>query len=176
MAETVKDALILWGEDLVRDLKQSIKRALKWKSGTVSDLEDSVRYEVNDKGTSFKLFINDYYYYVDKGRDSTKNAGTGRVKSGIYNWLDKPNVNAQSVLQEITQRYYDKNNIKRKAKKLPRDKAKQSLAFLIARKVHKDGFEAKPFYDSVVNQERINVLKAEVAKAMKEYVILEVKI
>ena len=175
-------ALRLWGKWLVSDLKASIASALKWRSGTVSDLEDSVRMEVtpDDKNgnISFRLYMNDYWEFVDKGRGATKSGSKpGKVRAAMNgSWMTgKIGINPQSKLQEITQRYYDKQGIKRTAKKQPFDKAVKSLSYIYSRKVHRDGYKPRPFYDKVVNQARIDELKELLGKELAKDLLIQLK-
>lgn len=130
-----------------------------------SSLVNSVRFEVkadNEVSAEFELLMSDYWEYVDKGRGKTKGGGTGRVQSNIKEWLKRKGLNPNKILAK-----YGK-------KKQTFDKAASQLAFLIARKVHKKGFEGNNFFTEVINDGRIELLKAQLTEELKKDVFINV--
>lgn len=86
-----------------------------------------------------------YWYYQNYGRGPTKaTGGTGQVKKAIRQWIDdkgispRPSANGKNV-------------------------TKDELAFLIARKIHREGFKAKLDLQEVISdiQPRVDELIAE---------------
>lgn len=183
-------ALKLWGTYLVSDLRNSIDKAIKtgaaskktgnvngWSSPTTSNLSASVNFKIEPSkgGIVFNLTMADYWKAVDKGRKKTENGGNGAVRRAMgKDWMAKAGINARTVLQDITQRYYDKKGIKRTAKPLKSyDKAVKSLAYILSRTVHEHGTNPRPFYNKVVNKERLDMLKEMLGKEIADQIIIE---
>lgn len=76
-------------------------------------LAKSIRYEVTN-GTVLSFYGNDYIQYLENGRGPTKNGGNGAVKRAIRQWIDDKGI-------------------------IPDGISKDSLAFLIARRIHQEG-------------------------------------
>lgn len=75
------------------------------------DLIRSLRYEISDEGLT--VYAADYVYYLIYGRKPTKASGSGTVKSEILKWI--------------------------RAKNISSELSNETLAFLIARKIHREG-------------------------------------
>jgi hypothetical protein len=76
-------------------------------------LAKSIRFEVTN-GTVLSIYGNDYIQYLQNGRGPTKNGGNGAVKRAIRQWIDDKGI-------------------------IPDGISKDSLAFLIARRIHQEG-------------------------------------
>lgn len=103
------------GQSLVDRLRDDIRNKRVTKYGAVNAsgrLADSVNYKIN--GNKLELWAEDYIYYLEKGRRPTRNSGTGEVRKNIRKWIDDKGIN-------------------------PTDISKDSLAYLIARKIHLKG-------------------------------------
>lgn len=160
---TVKDALILWMNDVISDLRTEIDNTIKIKGGGVSSLSDSVRGEVLDieGGHTIQIHMADYYKYVESGRKpNSKMPPSDKIEG----WLkQRPGINAKNILAEI------KIKSRKKSKSLPRknktlkaisyDQARKTLSFLFARSIGKKGIEARPFINKVLTPQRLQELK-----------------
>lgn len=78
---------------------------------STGNLLRSIRFELTD--THLIIWGADYAYYVIYGRKPTQNKGTGKVKDEILKWI-----RAKGVSSELKD---------------------ETLAFLIARKIHREG-------------------------------------
>ncbi len=76
-------------------------------------LEKSIRFEV--QGATLTVFGEDYIWYLQNGRKPTQGGGDGSLKRKIRQWIDDKGITP-------------KDNI-----------SKDSLAFLITRKIHEEG-------------------------------------
>jgi hypothetical protein len=186
LEDKINAALNIWGRILVSDMRESINQALKkgaaskktgtvngWKSPSSSDLSASVRMEVT--GNTFSLYMNDYWEAVDKGRGESSGSGTGAVRKNMgREWMAKAGINPSRVLQEITQNYYAKKGIKRKAPRLQFDKAVKSLSYILSRTVHEKGTNPRPFYDRVINEQRLQDLRDLLGKEIANEIRIEI--
>jgi hypothetical protein len=76
-------------------------------------LADSIDYVVT--GSRLTIRGNDYIYYLENGRKPTKGGGNGQLKVAIRQWIDDKGI-------------------------VPKDGiSKDSLAFLITRRIHREG-------------------------------------
>jgi len=77
-------------------------------------LHDSVEFKVTDTG--IQILANDYIYYLEYGRKPSENdnAGGPKLYDVILDWIDDKGI-------------------------VPTDITKESLAFLITRKIHREG-------------------------------------
>lgn len=88
-------------------------------------LSNSVSAQVELNGTVFEvsLSLNEYWKYIEDGRLPTKNNGNGELRRNILQWIK-----AKPVLPKPFEG------------KLPTE---EQLAYLISRKIHKEGYEGK---------------------------------
>lgn len=86
-----------------------------------------------------------YWYYQNYGRGPTKaSSGSGQVRKSIRQWIDDKGISPKKAANG-------------------REVTKDELAFLIARKIHREGFEAKLKLQEVIDdiQPRVDELIAE---------------
>lgn len=168
---SVQRILDEFGVKLKKDTQKSYREAQKKKAsryGTPynenSSLDASIVYTVKetDNAVVFQLKMNDYWSFIDGGRKPTKNGGSGKVKSNIEEWIKRKGINAKKVLEKYG------------AKPKTYDKAKSQLAFLIARKIHRKGFEGTRFYTKVINDGRLETLKLDLQTEIKKDIIIEI--
>lgn len=113
-------------------------------SGTMSR---ETRHEVKQTATAIEMEVTtvSYFRYADEGRGPTKKGGTGEVKKNIRKWIDQKGI-------------------------APKGLSKDELAFLIARKIHKEGYEGKFYVKDVVPEQFKKDLDSKVADAiMKDF-------
>lgn len=88
-------------------------------------LSNSVAAQVEMNGTVFEvsLTLNEYWKYIEGGRPPTQNNGNGELRRSILQWIK---------VKPVLPTPYDG--------KLPTE---EQLAYLISRKIHKEGYEGK---------------------------------
>lgn len=150
-----------YGEALVG----ALEKALPPQADASGELRDSIHFQIKRFGINYKfeLLLADYYQWVDKGRKPGKQPPI----SSILKWVkDKRLVIYKGKLQ--TKR-------KGKLKKISDDaKLSNRIAFAIARNIGKRGTKATNFYTPTV-EKWLKDLKAELPKALKRDVIIELK-
>ena len=164
--------------DLLEDFGNEIIKALQNNLDSKginasSNLRQSIDFTVKILGDNyrFQLSLEDYYKWVDKGRK------TGRMPpdkfSGLKGWIShkgiKPpmeyNVKVKTKKGIVVKRRRFKDIIQ----------ANKSLSFLIRRKIGMKGTKATNFYSDVINAGSLNKLKADISKALKRDVIIEIQ-
>ena len=105
-----KKTLDEFDKKLISDLRKSLDAAGTTASGKTKESLNSV-YTLN----SYKLYGRAFIYGLEYGRKPTSGGGNGSLKGIILKWINDKGI-------------------------IPRDKiSKNTLAFLIARKIHEEG-------------------------------------
>lgn len=168
-----------WLLELADDMRAAIKNVLKYKGGE-SDLEASVKpnLKILENGNlELTLSMNPYWYYVDKGRGKTKSDQGGAVQKALNKgeWYAQKGINPAEEVLNIQIAYARKKGLKVPTKRLSYDKAKRALSAVKSRAIHKRGFPAKPFFDKVFNEARLNRLKEMLIPTLKQEFVIELK-
>lgn len=131
IGKRLKAVLDEFGTELVNLYRTELIKANRVASG---NLINSLRYEIveNEDEVQVLLYYIDYGYYVDQGRQPTKNGGSGELMSKIEDWIRVkgivPRQNRDGTLPTIKQ-----------------------LSFLISRKIHEHGYQSTPILGDIVN-------------------------
>lgn len=107
-------------------------------SNASGNLVNSFKTEVKIGDESYEVGINlaDYWYWVNNGRGPTKAGGSGQLLEKIKNWIK-----VKKIVPHVG------------VIKTGRQKGKQylptidQLAYLITRKIHREGYEGTHFFD-----------------------------
>lgn len=133
----VEEVLNKYGYEIARNWQFDLDNAV-----TSGNLRDSIYFDVitNDQGTSLVLYAEDYWKFVEQGRSPGKQPP-----------------------QEKMLEFVQKKNIMPKPYQLKSGKSvlptQKQLAFLIGRKIGKEGIKARPYlqeniYDAIVDLEK----------------------
>jgi hypothetical protein len=117
----LKEVLERYAIALRNEYKQNLKDNDRVASG---NLFNTVKYEVKDKNGTYtvSLKLQDYWKWIESGRPPTTGGGNGDLRAAILKWIE-----VKPVLPRA-----DKNG------KLPTN---PQLAYLISRKIHREGYE-----------------------------------
>lgn len=149
-----------FGAELVRDIGKSIKDKDLIASGELSkSVKFSIDVNLADEKYVFQLDMAPYWSAVDEGRK----AGKQPPIQSIMKWLKYPNV--QSKLGK------ENRDLSLKTFK---DYELKGLAYVIARKIGKEGTKATHFYSAVVTEERLNQLISDIGDAATVDVIAQI--
>lgn len=154
-----------FGVQLKKDLQKSFEDKQKVKSakhGTPfnenSNLQNSIKYYVKETSSAieFQLLMADYWPYVDKGRRAGPVSQEGVRK--IENWIKIKGIDPR------------KGN-----KAINFQSAVKSMAFAVARKISRKGYQGTGFYSKIINDGRLEDLKAELKAEVKKEVVISFK-
>jgi hypothetical protein len=139
-----------WGNELIKQLQNNL---LKNKSNASSSLSQSITPEITQPATGYNLSImmQDYWFYVENGRKPTQGGGSGELYKNIYEWIQ----NKADIQSKIISKSPD------------RIAATKSLAYVITRKIHREGTKAKPFVSPALKQVTTQTL----ATRISEYIV-----
>lgn len=170
LGKTLNEILYNFGEETVRLLTESIERN---KATATRNLRQSIKYWVKILGNEFIFILEmaDYWEWVDKGRGATKSRSSNgeTLQDRIYKWIPFKGFPLRAKAKKLRKR-------QRKKKTLTQiiDRERKSLAYLIARKIHKKGYKGSNFYSDVVTPNYIDDLKSELRTALKRDVEIEI--
>ena len=136
-----------WGNEVSEKMRIDLR---KNKSNASNSLYGSIASlaKPNASGFNLKIQMQDYWYYVEYGRKPT------RTKSPSNPTLQK----------SIEQWIVEKGIQTRTSKTQSRAQTVKSLAFIIARKIHRSGTKARPFVARNVDEKALQTLSDRIGK------------
>ena len=144
-----------------------------------SILANPVKYV--DGGLLFTLTMNDYWDAVNSGRDPTSKGGDGALRRNLIRWIKTRKLKVEISKRKETKikNLKTKGKLGKKIKKVYKqqtyDQAVEQMAYGIAQKIHKDGYEGNYFFDEVINDGRIEKLQSEITELVKDDIIIEIR-
>tara|TARA_R110002012_G_scaffold301439_1_gene501716 strand:- start:282 stop:821 length:540 start_codon:yes stop_codon:yes gene_type:complete len=134
-------------ESFGRQVANRAKGNLQRKKGGGTKLEKSIEFEVvkEKDGYSVQFYMNDYGTFLDKGVSGNKQSQsfkeyTGTVKTSPYKYTTR------QPPPDILARWISKKGIKGRDKKTGRFISNMNLAFIIGKKIKRDGIESLAFF------------------------------
>jgi hypothetical protein len=139
-----------WGNELIKQLQNNL---LKNKSNASSSLSQSITPEITQPATGYNLSImmQDYWFYVENGRKPTQGGGSGELYKNIYEWIQNKRDLQVNVISKSPDRIA----------------ATKSLAYVITRKIHREGTKANSFASPALKQVTTQTL----ATRISEYIV-----
>ena len=136
-----------WGNELIAQMRNNLTQN---KSNASSQLLQSMIGRVDTPPTGYNLIVSmlDYYINVEEGQK----AGTKVAQKDIYTWIQ----NKADIQSKIISKSPD------------RIAATRSLAYVITRKIYREGTQAKPFIRPALKQVTTDVLSKRISKYIVE--------
>lgn len=140
------DNIIKVLEDIGQHVIESFKADVEKKNGSASgSMVSSTMAEITITDQKITLTVSTvpYFQYADEGRGKTVNNGPGEVKKKIRKWIDQKGITPS------------------------RGTTKDQLAFLMARKIHREGFKGKYYRRDIITdsiQQNADLLLADAIK------------
>jgi len=160
---TLEDLLKEWADIKSRELKASLNNSQSPITGraSLSLLQSLDPLPIVTRGNDViaRIQANDYYQYVDGGRGPTRNKGNGGLQLAIQDWIASKGIQVRQSASESGQTVIERN---------------KSLAYVIARKIHRRGFKGNKFFSKVINDATFDELGEYLASAMGEKIALSV--
>lgn len=177
LVDKIEDLLTEFGKQLVIDTQKSLKSKQR-DSSLNSRLSTSIKPQTTYESGKivFKLTMNDYWDAVNSGRDPTSKGGDGALRRNLIRWIKTRKLKVEiSKRKEEKAKTLKNKKVKKSYKKQTYETAVENLAFVIARKIHKDGYEGNNFFDEVINDGRIEKLQSEITELVKDDIIIEIR-
>ena len=197
--EEIQKTLDKFGKQFTKDLQKSLigKAARYQQSRIYGAIGQSFKNSTFEDGSYILRFtLPNYYYWLDVNRE--KGNVSEKAKEGMEEWITrakdkKGSGNIYNAFmrnwQDNNLEYRNKAQAKAKAKnknrkkwktleKYPRpsfEKAKKQIAFLIGRKVQRDGYksDAEGFFTEVYEDGRIKFLSDELTRITGKEVVIQ---
>lgn len=178
----IQKELDRFGTEFVTDLRDNLLS--KERSNTASKLSASIK----SLGTTFKdgtftlkISINDYYTFVDEGRNGEKvqNRKT-RDGSGKYGVSKEGQEKigewgaSRGYIGKFQKEQVVKGERQVRKKKLTFEKAKKQFIFLVSRKIRMKGYKGNNFYSEVVEDGRFDTLSKQLSDIIGKTIVIEV--
>ena len=123
-----------WGNELIAQMQNRLRIN---NTNATSSLSQSINPEIKgtQRGYRLTVLMQDYWFYVENGRKPTKGGGNGELYKNIYEWIRYKRPMQQKIAQSPD-----------------RIAATKSLAYVITRKIHREGTKAQPFVTPSLKQ------------------------
>jgi len=123
-----------WGNELIAQMQNRLRAN---KTNASSSLSQSIEPQIKGTQSGYRLTVlmQDYWFYVENGRKPTKGGGNGELYKNIYEWIRYKTPMQQKIAQSPD-----------------RIAATKSLAYVITRKIHREGTKAQPFVTPSLKQ------------------------
>lgn len=174
--QSIRDVLENFGRNTIRDLQSSIDK--KGISATTK-LRQSIDYRVKDLGESLELKLgwtgdaDEYARVADKGR----RPGDRPPIDAIRKWIAAKGIPLpdESSLRKKIRKGLKNRKVKKSFKQWSVEQRSKSLAYVIARKIGKEGTKASNFFTDVVNDSLFEKLKKDLATSAKKDILIELR-
>lgn len=135
-----------WGNELIAQMQNRLRSN---KTNASSSLSQSIEPQIKGTQSGYRLTVlmQDYWFYVENGRKPTKSGGNGELYKNIYEWIQ----NKREIQMKISQ-------------SPDRIAATKSLAYVITRKIHREGTKAQPFVIPSLKKVTTQTLADRIAK------------
>ena len=135
-----------WGNELIKQLQNNL---LKNKTNASSGLSQSIEPKITQPpgGYNLSIMMEDYWFYVENGRK----AGKMPPVKNIFEWIrNKRTIQVETI-----------------SKSADTIAATRSLAYVIAKKIGREGTKKQPFVSPALQQVTTEVL----AKRISTYIV-----
>ena len=142
-----------WGNEFIAQMQNRLRIN---KTNASSSLAQSIQPQIKPTKTGYNLSIlmNDYWLYVENGRKPTAKGGDGQLYKNIYEWIQN-----KQPMQRIVAQSTDKI------------KATKSLAYVITRKIHREGTKAQPFIAPSLEKVTLQTLSDRISRYIADSLI-----
>lgn len=178
----IDEILVEFGVKLQTDLQASLKS--KMSDGYNPRLSGKIKsLPIKHMGdlTEYILQMPLYGKALDGGRGKTKEPGNGALKKNIAEWLKRRNdifrkFEKGNLEYRLEQQAKNKKTSRpsKPLKKLAFEKAVKQFSYIIARKIHRDGYEGNHFFSEVINDGRLEKLEKDLIEATQNEVLIEI--
>lgn len=162
-------------EDFGNKVQSDLRKSLVAKNSNASkNLSQSIAFNVkfkSDTEIQFKLELDRYYEWVDKGRGKATKKGAIPLKEAIYQWIIQKGL----PVGKLT----DKGAGKKLKVGQPKlrsmiETQRRSMAYMIARKINRFGTKGNNFYSAVVNEDLFDDLREDLSGSFKRDVLIDI--
>lgn len=171
--KSVYQALQDFGNKVQKDLRKSL---VDKKANASKNLSQSIAFNVKFKSETeiqFKLELDEYYKWVDKGRGKATKQGTIPLRESIYQWIIQKGLPVGKLTEKGAGK---KMGVSKPRLRSMIETQRRSMAYFIARKINRFGTKGNNFYSNVVNEDLLDGLREDLSAAFTKDVLIEIKL
>jgi hypothetical protein len=163
----VLDKIDAFSLKLVEDLRNNLECKDRSSNKSANRLAASITPKVTltSGGVILQVLMNDYWYWVNYGRDNGPVAEEAKIKD----WIRRKGIDPRAKINSWREAYRNKvvkNKRVEDLKPVSYKSAIQQFEYLVRRKVKEKGFEGNNFFSEVVDDGRLDILMNEVAQEL----------
>ena len=172
-SQTIQEYMDEFAKKLAQDLRDSYDKTAKSKNKN-SRLKASIKPFYREKNGSIVVGVtmNDYWYWIDKGRE----AGDVSQEADILGWIKRKGIDPRKRIEEMREAARTKTvKIKRvgSLKPVSYQNAAKSFAFVVKRKLQKEGYSATNFVSNVLNDGRMEKMRKDISEMFNKKIVIE---
>lgn len=141
--------------DIGLEIALNYKNELRRKNAVASGDLINFQWDItpSENGLKLQFFLPEYWRYIEYGRRPTVNKGDGKLQEKILQWIDEKGITPKDGI------------------------SKKSLAYLITRKIHREGYKGRNCLQNALNdskvleQQFIDIVADIYAKEVKDMII-----
>jgi len=172
---TIYQTLQDFGNKVQSDLRKSL---VNKKSNASKNLSQSIAFNVkfkSDTEIQFKLELDRYYEWVDKGRGKATKKGVIPLKESIYQWIIQKGIPVTSNRGNLTAKGAGKKlGVGQPKLRSMIETNRRTMAYFIARKINRFGTKGNNFYSAVVNDSLFDDLQIDLSDSFKKDVLIDI--
>lgn len=172
MAEqTIQQYMDDFAKQLAEDLIDSYSKESRSKNKN-SRLAASIKpfYKESNGAIIVGVTMNDYWYWVDGGRKP----GDVSQEADILGWMKRKGIDPRRNIEDMREKARV-GKVKRveRLKPISYQSAAKSFAFVVKRKLQKEGFEATHFVSKVLNDGRMEKMRKDIREMFNKNIVIE---
>lgn len=132
-----------------------------------SELGEGWEFVQEGKSASLILRLPEYWYYTDKGRGASASGGSGAVRkalayqsSSLRGWIAAKGLVPSSGMEFKYKRKLTDGTVKTYTRKLDAKQSNRALSFMIAKKIHQDGYQGSGWFSDTIGNFEKDMVKA----------------
>lgn len=179
ISNDIERLLTVFSDKLINDTRTSLQTKANQKAASQKNpskqnvqsrlsasIEAPITYE--DGSIVLRLQMNKYGGAVNDGRKPTTSSGSGDVRQNLIRWIKTRGLKVEISKRRVEKHKALKDKTEKKSfKAMSYEKKVEQMAFAIANKIHKVGYEGNHFYDEVINDGRMEVLINDLKELIK---------
>ena len=156
-----------FSEKLVRDLRKNLEEKDRSNNKSANRLAASITPKVKllPGGVVCQIEMNDYWYWVNYGRDAAPVAESAKIKE----WARRKGIDPRAKINSWRETYRNKTVKNKRVDQLKPVSYKSALEqfeYIVKRKIKNKGFEGNDFFSEVVDDGRLDILNEQIAKEL----------
>jgi hypothetical protein len=174
MAEqTIQSYMDAFAKQLAKDLRDSLDASSRSKNKN-SRLAASIKpfYREKNGNIIVGVTMNEYWYWVDEGRQP----GDVSESADILGWMKRKGIDPRRRIEDMREEQRTKSVKKKriaKLKPLSYETAAKSFAYIVKRKITREGYAATHFVSKVLNDGRMERMRKDIAELFNKKIVIE---